>query len=132
MLDHLTGFSMYSLGVLERLRTLNSYLVGLFTHRLHFRSPTWVTLYCIVLVCITDVINLSKKIFGVRSFIPLCSLVSLYVLTNISYLSSFTIIYVWYIFLLLLETHFSLSCYMVLFSLVTVGKNEFGICLGNT
>ena len=88
MLDHLTGFSMYSLGVLERLRTLNSYLVGLFTHRLHFRSPTWVTLYCLVLVCITDVINLSKKIFGVRSFIPLCSLVSLYVLTNISYLSS--------------------------------------------
>ena len=45
MLDHLTGFSMYSLSVLERLRTLNSYLVVVLTyigdiiayrHGLHF------------------------------------------------------------------------------------------------
>ena len=69
-----------------------------------------------------DVINLCRNISdGVRPFIPPCSLVSLYAFTNISYLSLPSSVFG--ISSLLLETHFSLSCYMLLFSLVAVGKN---------
>src|SRR5215207_7720219 len=55
--------------------------------RLHSRLPTWVTLCCLVFVRIVDVINLCRNTSaGIRPLIPPCSLVSLYALTNISYL----------------------------------------------
>ena len=43
--------------------------------------------FCLVLVYVLDVINLCRNISdGVRPFMPPCSLVSLYALTNMSYL----------------------------------------------
>jgi hypothetical protein len=75
-----------------------------------------------------DVINLGRNIIdAVRPFISPCSMVLLYVFTNMS--SSFVFSHLCLVYLLLLGTHFSLSCYMLLFPIVTLDKNEFGNCL---
>ena len=62
------------------------------THSMSLWHTDWyltsVTLSCFFFVYILDLINLCRNISdGVRPFIPPCSLVSLYALTNMSYLN---------------------------------------------
>ena len=82
------------------------------------------------LVCVLDVINLCRNIsVGARPLIPPCSLVSLYVFTNMSCLCLPSSMFGK---ASLLETHSSVSCYMPPLCLVTADKNSVFVYLSLT
>ena len=78
LLMMIPGIGYYYSALLIVVPAQIGYIIN-YLHGLHF--------FCLVLVCVLDVINLCRNISdGVRPFMPPCSLVSLYALTNLSYL----------------------------------------------
>lgn len=82
------------------------------------------TLFCLASLLLYDLLNVCRNISdGVRPFIPPCSIVSLYDLTNISHILFFHHMD-WLCLQQWKEIHFWQSCYMMLLPyLVIVDKN---------